>query len=91
MANDFTYDDYCVALYRFESGALTADSFGGNTLTNNNGVAEDLVNFKEGECSADLELSSSQYFSISDDDLDSGFPCKDEEGTNRSFTICGWI
>ena len=36
MANDFSSDSNCVALWRFESGALTADSIGTNTLTNSN-------------------------------------------------------
>jgi hypothetical protein len=31
MANDFSADSNCKALWRFENGALTTDSKGGNT------------------------------------------------------------
>ena len=92
MANDFTHDPNCVALYRFESGALTVDSKENNTLTNNNGVAEDTdsADVMEGDCSALFSHSGNTYFSITDANLDSGFPCKSGE-TNRSFTICARI
>ena len=87
MANVFLWDSRIKALYRFESSALIVDSIGNNTLTNNNGVAEDTVNYMEGACSAFFSQSGNTYFSIDDSLLDSGFPCKGGE-TNRSFTIC---
>jgi len=90
MANDFSWDSRCKALYGFGSGALTADSIGSNTLTNNNSVAEDLVNFKEGACSAYFDNAINQYLSIVDANLDSGFPCKSGE-TNRSFLFPFWF
>jgi len=77
VANIFTNDSNCKALWRFENGALTTDSKGTNTLTNNNTVVADTVNFKEGAASANLESSSSQYFSITNANLNAGFPLKD--------------
>jgi len=90
MANDFTCDPHCVALYRFESGALTVDSKDGNTLTAYNNPIADTVDFREGAASVQLVKASSQYFARTDPDLNSGFPCKFGE-TNRSFTFCFWI
>ena len=90
MANDFSGDANCVALWRFESGALTTDSKGTNTLTNNNAVAENAVDYKEGAGSADFEASSTQYFSITDANLDAGFPLKNGDA-NKKISICGWF
>jgi len=90
MANDFSGDANCVALYKFESGALTTDSEGGNTLTNNNTVTEDAVNYKEGACSADFESGNNEYFNITDANLDAGFPLKNGD-TTKIISVCGWI
>lgn len=89
MANDFSGDSNCKALWRFESGALAADSKGGNTLTNS-GVAEDTSNYKEGLCSALYGDAEPDAFNISDANLDSGFPLKSGE-TNRTFSLCFWL
>lgn len=75
MANDFTTDANCVALWRFESGALTTDDIGTNTLTNN-GAAEDTTNYMEGECCADFERGDVAYLYIEEGDLDAGYPLK---------------
>jgi len=88
--NNFLYDDYCKALYRFESGALITDSKGGNTLTAYNTPTANTTQFVEGAASLDLESTSSQYLTISDANLLSGFPCKNGE-TNKDFAICCWI
>lgn len=90
MANIFTNDSNCKALWRFENGALTTDSKGTNTLTNNNTVVADTVNFKEGAASANLESSSSQYFSITNANLNAGFPLKSND-TNKIISVCCWI
>lgn len=90
MANDFSGDPNCVALWRFEDGALTTDSIGGNTLTNNAGVVSNQVDFKEGAASADFEASSSQYFSRTDALLSVDFPLKNGD-TNKKISICGWF
>lgn len=86
-ANDFSADANCMTLYNFESGALTADSKGGNTLTNH-GVTDDLVNFKQGSCSGNFHLSD--YMDIADADLDAGFPLKNGD-TNKKISICFWV
>jgi hypothetical protein len=90
MANDFSGDSACVALYNFESGALTTDSKGTNTLTDQNTVAENTTDYKQGACSADFEHSSDELFYINDTDLDSGFPFKSGE-SNKDITVCFWI
>jgi len=89
-ANDFSGDGNCVALWRFEDGALTADSIGGNTLTNNNGVTADAVNYREGAAAGDFEMNSSQYMSIADADLDAGFPLKNGDA-NKKISVCCWF
>lgn len=89
MANDFSADANCKALWRLESGALTVDSKGGNTLTNQ-GVDEDLVNFKEGACSGFFVRASIDRMTIADADLDAGFPLK-SDAAHTSFSFVGWI
>lgn len=71
-----------------EDGALTTDSKGSNTLTNN-GASADTGDFKQGLASADFPTGS-QYLSIADGDLDSGFPLKNGD-SNKSFTFCCWF
>ncbi len=90
MANNFSGDANCCAVWRFESGALTSDSKSTNTLVNNNTVAEDTVNYKEGACSADFESGSSQYFSLADASLSAGFPLKNGD-TNKKISVTFWM
>ena len=91
MANNFANDPDVVALYRFESGALTTDSSGnGNTLTNVNTVEEDTTNEKEGDCCADFTKAKKEFLYRTDTNLSSNFPLK--SGTNnKKFTISAWI
>ena len=89
MANDFSSDGNCKALWNFESGALTTDSKGSNTLTNS-GVDEDTTNYKQGSCSGLWVAANNDSMTIADTDLDSGFPLKSGE-TNKSFTFAFWI
>lgn len=89
MANDFSGDSNCRALWRFESGALTTDSKGSNTLTDNNTVGESTSAYKEGSCCADFERGNSEYLSITDANLDSGFPTKSGD-TNKKISVCFW-
>lgn len=86
-ANVWT-DSNCKALWRFESGALTADSKGGNTFTNV-GVIEDTSDYKEGSCSANYTTASDR-FQISDGDLDAGFPLKSGD-TNKKISVAVWV
>lgn len=89
-ASDFSGDANCKALWRFENGALTADSKGTNTLTAVNTPAADIVNFKEGAASCDFELSESDCFSIADASLDAGFPLKNGDAT-KTISVCFWV
>lgn len=91
MANDFSGDSNCKALWRFESGALTTDAIGSNTLNNSNVTAETQAGyFKEGAASACFDSATSPRLHIADADLDSGFPLKSSE-SNTSFSLCLWL
>jgi hypothetical protein len=88
MANDFSGDPNCVALFKFDNNPN--DSKGGNDLTAVNSPSYDSGDKKEGTHSIDFERSSTQYCAIADGDLDAGFPGK--SGTSeQSFSICGWF
>jgi len=90
MANDFSGDSDVIALYNFENGALVTDSKNSNTLTNNNSVAADTVNFKEGAASAAFNRATNTFLDITDTNLQSDFPLK--SGTsNNVFSILGWF
>jgi len=89
MANNFSTDTSCQALYRFEHGALTVDSIRSNTLTAVATPTEDLVNFKEGACSAVLN-GSTQYFVRTDTNLSANFPLKSTD-TVKQATFAGWF
>lgn len=88
MANDFT-DPRCVALWRFEDGALETDSKGTNTLTPINTPAADLADFKEGAASVVLTNAANKYFTIADASLDAGFPLKSGDATKK-VSYCFW-
>jgi hypothetical protein len=91
MANVFSTDYRCKALWRFESGALTADSKGGNTLTPSaSSPTADVGDYREGAACSDFEADSSQYFRIADANLDAGFPLKSGDATKK-FTLCCWF
>jgi len=89
MANDFSGDSSVKALWRFESGALTVDSIGANTLTAFN-TPTDAAAHKEGSNAVALVNASHQYFTIADVDLDAGFPLKNGDAV-KLLTICGWF
>jgi len=88
-ANDFSGDANCVALWNFESGALTTDSIGTNTLTAVNTPVADTVNFQQGAASCDFELSDGDRFTIADAALDAGFPLKSGT-TNKTISVVLW-
>ncbi len=91
MANDFSTDTSVKALWDFESGALVTDSSGkGNTLTNNNGVTADTVNYWQGAASALLSHATDRYFNIPDASLCSGFPLKYGDSVQKA-TFCFWL
>jgi len=85
--NDFSSDPNCVALWRFEDGALTTDSIGTNTLTTSYSPDANTAIYQEGEASGDV---SSGYLYITDANLDTGFPLKNGD-TNKDFTVAFWM
>ena len=87
MANNFSDDDRCKALWRFESGALTTDSKGSNTLTAVNTPTAEIGDYKEGAASTKLVYASDQFYKIADADLDAGFPLSDGD-TVKKATFC---
>lgn len=90
MANDFSADERCKALWKFESGALTTDSEGTNTLVASaSPPTADTTNYREGAASALFTSADSQCYSIADASLDSGFPWKNGE-SNLDGSFCFW-
>lgn len=88
MANDFSGDANCVALFKFDGNA--EDGKGNNDLTPVNSPAYNSGDKKEGTHCLVLEEASDQYGAIADADLDAGFPGKNGTG-KQSFSICGWV
>lgn len=90
MANNFFRHPSCKALWRFESGALTADSISTNTLTPTaSPPTADTTNFWEGSSSALFTAANDQGYSITDADLANGFPLKSGD-TAKKITIAFW-
>jgi len=89
MANDFSGDSNCVALYNLESGALTTDSKGSNTLTDVNTVAANTTQYKQGAASADFETSSTERLYRTDANLSTDFPFKSGQ-SNNLMSVCFW-
>jgi len=56
----------------------------------NQGMDEDLVDYKQGSCSARAVLANTDRFYITDANLDSGFPLKSGE-SNKTFSIAFWF
>ena len=90
MANNFSNDSSCKALYRFESGALATDSKGGNTLTETASPAVETTTHKEGSHAADFTVASAQALYIADASLDAGFPLKSGDAT-KVLLFTGWV
>jgi hypothetical protein len=90
MANNFSLDPTCKALWRFESGALTDDSKGKNTLTAVNTPTADTTYYKEGASATALAAASHQFYKITQANLNSGFPWKYGE-SNLLGTVCLWV
>ena len=87
--NDFSGDGNAVALWSVDNGALTTDSIGTNTLTDNNTVGTDTVDYQVGNASADFEISNSESLTILDSALNSGFPLKSGE-SNGDISLTFW-
>ncbi|UCD52921.1 MAG: hypothetical protein JSW27_09825 [Phycisphaerales bacterium] len=86
--SDFSNDPNCVALWRLEASALTADSIGSNTLTNSN-AASDANDYQEGSACADFEGDDLAKLYIADADLDGEFPFKSGTSNNK-ISVCFW-
>ena len=87
--NNFASDPNCVALWRFESGQLTTDSVGTNTLTNH-GVTANTADKKEAASSADLKATQSDYFSIANASLSSKFPFSSSSAP-KTISLAFWM
>lgn len=90
MANDFSADANCKALWRFENGALATDSKGTNTLTPVCGAPADLTIKKEGVSSINVRPTDPEHFVITDANLDAGYPFKNADAIKK-FSICFFI
>ena len=88
--NDFSGDSNVVALYKFESGALTTDSNGTNTLTANGTPVADTSAYKEGAASVDYPDTGSDYHSITNAGMDGDHPLKSGVGPT-DFSIAMWF
>jgi hypothetical protein len=89
MANDFSQDTRCKALWRLESGALTVDSKGNNTLTPINSPGEDTVDYREGACCSTHDKTINQRLYRPDAGLDAGFPLKSGDSVKK-ISFCCW-
>jgi hypothetical protein len=89
MPNDFSGDGNAVAVWNVDNGFLTTDSKGTNTLTDNNTVGTNTTDYQQGDASADFERNNSECLSITDANLDSGFPLKSGD-TNKKISAVFW-
>lgn len=88
MANDFSDNPNCVALWRFEPAGLTTDSRGSNTLNASaSAPTSNTTDYLEGSGSVRFTLANTQYYYIDDANLSSGFPWKNGD-TNKKMTLC---
>jgi hypothetical protein len=87
VGNNFSADPDAVALWRFEPGALTADSLGGNTLVPQFSPDVNAVDFKEGAASGDIKKG---HFLVGDAALDADFPLKSSD-TNKNISVAFWM
>lgn len=75
--NRFLKDETCVAHFRFNDvSGLTVDDQGLVILNNNGPATKDTTNYYSGDCSAHIELGTSQWFFAYDSLLPSNFPLK---------------
>jgi len=73
------------AIWNFEDGALTTDSFEGTYILTNNNTVVSSETHKQGSYSADFTPGNSEYFSRSGAEADFGW------NTSNQCTICAWI
>ncbi|MHC4160231.1 MAG: LamG domain-containing protein [Planctomycetota bacterium] len=87
--NNFSSDANCVSVYNFESGALTTDSKGSDTLSSYGDPTADGTNYKQGAASVLLD-GTGDYYDIADTSLSSGHPLKSATGEG-DWSIAYWV
>lgn len=90
MANDFSNEDACEALWNQESGALGTDSKLDNDLTVGGGMAASTSDYKQGSASGEYDDGTGAYMYCTDASLSSEFPMKNGD-TTKKITVCGWF
>ena len=91
MANNFSTDPSCKALWLFKPGALTADSINGNTLSWIGGTpTSDTTNYEDALGAGIIFSAAPLYASIADANLCSGFPLKSGDTTQQA-TFRFWV
>jgi len=88
-ANDFSSDPHCVALWQFESQALTKDSIGSNRL-GNYGVSTQTADVREGTGCADFRAGQRDWMGIDDADLSADFPTRNGD-KDVEMSVCFWM
>jgi len=77
-----------VARYRFESGALTTDSAGSNTLSTIGSPTANTGDYREGSAAADIDTSNGYYIASANQSSD--FPLK-YNSSNTRLTYTFWF
>lgn len=90
MANNVSVDSNCKVQWRFESGALTTDSKGGNDLSSSGSPSANTDVYKEGSASLQLDTETDDNLYITDTNLDAGVPFKSGD-TNKKMSVCFWV
>lgn len=92
MANDFSTDGHCVAVWRFEAApGIDQDSKGSNHFTMVDVTAEGTI-VKEGSQSVEFQKDTASIATIADADLDAGFPFRFLDASPiPNFTSSTWI
>jgi hypothetical protein len=88
MANDFSNDSNCVALWKCDTSDILADSIGGNNLTND-GMLSKTDYYMEGDGSTYAQ-SANQTQYITSANMDAAIPFKQGD-SNVVFSICFWF
>ncbi len=90
MANDFSLDSRIIAVYNFASGSIGVDRKGSNDLTATGTVPVNTTFFKQGDSSAQFDLSGEpNVLSLSNADQPSNWPYK--SSASDQCTIMHWI
>ncbi len=89
VGNNFVSDPNCVALWRFESGKITTDSVGTNTLQNH-GVTTNTTDKKEAAGSGNFEATEKDYLWIADASLSPKFPFSGPAAP-KAISVAFWM